>query len=80
MIDVKIGGRSWRIEIDPAPILWGAGIDLLLGLLALRPGAGKPSLTWRRRPSDHGSRCVLRRARDATEFRCSEATNSVVIV
>ena len=38
VIDVIIAGRSWRIEIDPVPILWGTGIALLLGLLALRPG------------------------------------------
>ena len=37
VIDFKIGGRSWRIELDPVPIATGAGLALLLSLLALWP-------------------------------------------
>ncbi len=36
-IDVKFQGRSWRIELDPIPIISGTGIGMLLCLLALWP-------------------------------------------
>jgi hypothetical protein len=36
-IDVEFQGRSWRIELDPVPIISGAGVGLLLCLLALWP-------------------------------------------
>jgi hypothetical protein len=36
-IDVKLNGKTWRIELNPVPIATGAGIALLLSLLALWP-------------------------------------------
>jgi hypothetical protein len=36
-IDVNLNGRTWRVELDPVPIATGAGLALLLGLLALWP-------------------------------------------
>ena len=36
-IDVKLNDKTWRIVLDPVPIATGAGLALLLGLLALWP-------------------------------------------
>jgi hypothetical protein len=36
-IDVKFNDKTWRIVLDPVPIATGAGLALLLGLLALWP-------------------------------------------
>jgi hypothetical protein len=36
-VDVNLNGRTWRVELDPVPIATGAGLALLLGLLALWP-------------------------------------------
>jgi hypothetical protein len=36
-VDVSLNGRTWRVELDPVPIATGAGLALLLGLLALWP-------------------------------------------
>ena len=36
-VDVNLNGRTWRVELDPVPIATGAGLALLLALLALWP-------------------------------------------
>jgi hypothetical protein len=36
-VDVNLNGRTWRVELDPVSIATGAGLALLLALLALWP-------------------------------------------
>ena len=36
-LDVNLNGRTWRIALDPVPIATGAGLALLVALLALWP-------------------------------------------